>query len=104
MIGSWTPRPDPDGVIYDHFHSNGYVNHVSYSNPEVDALLDAQRSMPNGPERIETIREAERIIVEEAPWAFLIFETKGFAMTNKVQGLPAIPDTMLRLKTVKLEE
>jgi peptide/nickel transport system substrate-binding protein len=100
VIGSWTPRPDPDGVIYEHFHSNGRVNHVSYSNPEVDALLDESRRLPPGPERIETLQEAERLIVGDAPWTFLIFESTSAAMASNVHGLPPIPDTMFRLKTV----
>src|SRR5690606_41791945 len=42
-LGSWTPRPDVDGTVYQHFHTDGLANWASYSNPEVDALLDQTR-------------------------------------------------------------
>jgi peptide/nickel transport system substrate-binding protein len=101
-IGSWTPRPDPDGTIYNHFHSQGNVNHFCYSNPRVDELLDQTRVLPPGPQRVGAFREAEQLIVQDTPWVFLLFENLTVAMSKKANGLPAIPDTMLRFKTVWL--
>jgi len=101
-IGSWTPRPDPDGTMYNHFHSQGNVNHFCYSNPKVDELLDKARVIPPGRERPQSFRDAERAIVADAPWVFLLFENLTVATAKRVNGLPAIPDTMLRLKKVWL--
>ncbi len=101
-IGSWTPRPDPDGTMYNHFHSQGNVNHFCYNNPKVDELLDRTRVLTPGKERNDTFREAEKLVVQDAPWVFLLFENLTVAMNKRVNGLPAIPDTMLRFKTVWL--
>jgi peptide/nickel transport system substrate-binding protein len=98
-LGSWTPRPDVDGTIWNHFHSNGNVNSMSYKNPAVDELLDRARSLPNGPARIKAYRDAQRLIVADAPWAFLIFENIMVAMKPGIYGIPTIPDTMIRFKT-----
>ncbi len=99
-LGSWTPRPDPDGTLYGHFHSTGNVNHVSYRSQKVDELLDRTRQLAPGEERIKAFREAQTLIVDDAPWIFLVFETKGIATLKSVEGLPIVPDTMIRLKTV----
>lgn len=101
-IGSWTPRPDPDGTMFNHFHSQGNVNHFCYSNPKVDQLLERERTLAPGEERTEVFREAERLIVGDAPWVFLLYENIMVVMNRRVNGLPAIPDTMLRFKTVSL--
>jgi peptide/nickel transport system substrate-binding protein len=100
--GSWTPRPDVDGTLYGHFHSTGNVNHVSYKNPKVDALLDRTRQLPPGDERTQAFREAQKLVVDDAPWIFLVFETKAIATLKTVEGLPLIPDTMVRPKSIYL--
>ena len=97
-LGSWTPRPDIDGTIWNHFHSNGNVNSMSYKNPAVDELLDRARSLPNGSARTKAYRDAQRLIVADAPWAFLIFENITVGMKPNIYGIPAIPDTMIRFK------
>lgn len=98
VIGSWTPRPDIDGTMYNHFSTHGNVNSVSYSNPTVDALFEKTRTIPNGPERVRLYREIQRMIVEDAPWIFLAFLNLMVGMRSEVQGIPASPDGMLRLK------
>jgi peptide/nickel transport system substrate-binding protein len=103
VIGSWTPRPDIDGTMYNHFSTHGNVNSVSYSNPTVDALLERTRVLPAGPERIRLFRQIQRQVVDDAPWVFLVFENLMIAMQRPVEGLPAIPDSMMRFKAVWLQ-
>ncbi len=103
-LGSWTPRPDPDGVVYEHFDSKGRVNTSKYSNPDVDKLLDQSRLLPSGPQRTKLFQDAEKLIAADQPWTFLIFESRASAATAKLHDLPAIPDTMFRLKSVWLSK
>ena len=98
VIGSWTPRPDIDGTMYNHFSTKGNVNSVSYSNPAVDALFEKTRTIPNGPERVRLYRQIQRMIVEDAPWVFLAFLNLMVGMRAEVQGIPASPDGMMRFK------
>lgn len=102
VIGSWTPRPDIDGTMYNHFSTHGNVNSVSYNNPAVDALLERTRVIPDGPERIRLYRQIQRLVVQDAPWVFLVFENLMIGMQQQVEGLPAIPDSMMRFKAVWL--
>lgn len=98
IVGSWTPRPDIDGTMYNHFSTKGNVNYVSYNNPTVDALLEKTRSIPDGPDRVRLYREIQRMIMDDCPWIFLAFLNRMVGMRAQVQGLPQSPDGMLRLK------
>jgi len=97
-IGSWTPRPDIDGTMYNHFSTKGNVNSVSYSNPTVDALFEKTRTIPDGPQRVQVYRQIQRMIIDDCPWIFLAFLNLMVGMRTAVQGIPASPDGMLRLK------
>lgn len=102
-LGSWTPRPDVDGTVYQHFHTEGLANWVSYSNPNVDELLDQTRITPLGEERDELFRQVERLIVHDAPWAFIVFEELARAARAGVNGYEMTPDTLLHLANVEKE-
>ncbi|MDE3111708.1 MAG: hypothetical protein KGN00_09755 [Chloroflexota bacterium] len=100
-IGSWTPRPDIDGTMYRHFATDGNVNSMHYSNPDVDALFKRSRTLANGPDRVKVYQDVQKLIVDDAPWVFLIFETQTRAWSKKaVSGIPQIPDVMVRFAEV----
>ena len=46
-------------------------NRAFYSNPKVNALLDAALTETNREKRLKMYEEAEKIIVNDAPWVFL---------------------------------
>jgi peptide/nickel transport system substrate-binding protein len=104
VVGSWTPRPDIDGTMYNHFSTRGNVNSVSYNNPTVDALFEQTRVIPNGPQRVKLYREIQRQIVGDAPWVFLVFENLMVGMDRRLQGVPDIPDTMMRFRAAWMQQ
>jgi ABC-type transport system substrate-binding protein/methyl-accepting chemotaxis protein len=64
--------PDPDNFAYVLFNSQNRDLFVStYANPEVDRLTDAARSVMNREQREEIYRQVTRIMLEDAPCAFL---------------------------------
>jgi peptide/nickel transport system substrate-binding protein/oligopeptide transport system substrate-binding protein len=64
----WTADvPEPDNFLYSLFHSQGGTNLFGYQNPAVDRLLDRARAEQAYMKRIELYREAERLIMEDAP-------------------------------------
>ena len=72
---SWNaPVGDPDYVLHRLFHSGAKPpgwNAGSYSNATVDALLDEAQTVGDPARRAQLYREAQAIIVEEAPWIFV---------------------------------
>jgi len=60
--------PDPDSFFFPLLHSAGQPNNLLYRNPRLDQLLEKAREEINYAERVKLYREAERIIMEDAPW------------------------------------
>ncbi|MBM3189198.1 MAG: peptide ABC transporter substrate-binding protein, partial [Chloroflexi bacterium] len=60
--------PDSQNFLDLLFHSKSMQNHMGYANAEVDRLLEEARVESDPAERTALYRQAERIIVSEAPW------------------------------------
>ena len=65
--------PDPSNFLDVLFHSKyiGTNNNTNYRNPEVDALLDQAAHTVDRVKRLELLRQAEEIAIDDAPWVFL---------------------------------
>jgi peptide/nickel transport system substrate-binding protein/oligopeptide transport system substrate-binding protein len=59
--------PEPDNFLYSLFHSQGATNLFRYQNAAVDRLLDRARGEQAYLKRIDLYREAEQLILEDAP-------------------------------------
>lgn len=61
--------PEPDNNIFGPFHSRQIpVNNYSYyNNPEMDALLEAQRATPDGPEREKLVKDVQKLLRKDVP-------------------------------------
>jgi ABC-type transport system substrate-binding protein len=81
---------EPHGAFLRRFHS-AYVppkstNIMPYKNPEVDRLTEAAEATFDPQERDRLLAQAHEIIVEEAPWVFIVHDLNPRAMSAKVQG------------------
>ena len=74
MFVSWVgDYPDPSDFLDPRFHSrmiadDNSTNASFYSNPELDALLDAARGETDPAKRMAMYRRAEHILYDDAPW------------------------------------
>ncbi|RMF78222.1 MAG: ABC transporter substrate-binding protein [Chloroflexi bacterium] len=72
---SSTAYADPDNYLWSGFHSSQagvWTNPGHYSNPEVDALLEAGRASTDPEERREIYAQAEQLILADSPNLFLV--------------------------------
>jgi peptide/nickel transport system substrate-binding protein/oligopeptide transport system substrate-binding protein len=60
--------PDPDNFFFPLLHSAGQPNYMRYQNPQVDRLLEQAREESDYEHRVKLYREAERIVMADAPW------------------------------------
>jgi peptide/nickel transport system substrate-binding protein/oligopeptide transport system substrate-binding protein len=82
--------PDPENFLTVLFHSRNIGergNTSRYRNPQVDALLDRADRAVAEPQRIRLYREAERRIVEDAPWIFLNYYSTDLLVHPAVRNL-----------------
>jgi peptide/nickel transport system substrate-binding protein len=96
---------DPDTLPYltlrtEALPENGGFNSGYYSNPELDKLLEKARRSSEQAERAELYKQAQRIIVEDAPWAFVAHWKQNAVTTAAVQGFELQPSFFLLLDDV----
>jgi peptide/nickel transport system substrate-binding protein len=66
---------DPSEYLHQYFHT-GVTKRLEFSNPEVDAALDAEQSAFDPNQRLALLRKAMSVLLDEAPAAWL-FQYQG---------------------------
>jgi peptide/nickel transport system substrate-binding protein/oligopeptide transport system substrate-binding protein len=85
---SWyADYPDADNFLYPLFHSAGQRNYFRYRNPAVDKLLDDARRKTDDLRRVKLYREAEQLILQDAPAVMLLHYTYENVFQPYVQGV-----------------
>jgi len=98
---------DPDMVMYPLLHSSQWTpvgpNRALYKNALFDALLQQARMTTDQAKRAQLYKEAQRILVDDAPWVFVDHEIQIAALTKRVQGFKLHPSFDLRVETISLK-
>src|SRR5688572_13710265 len=98
---------DPDMVMYPLLHSSQWTpngpNRALYKNPKFDDLLQQARLTTDQAGRASLYREAQRILVDDAPWIFVDHEIQIAALARRVQGFKLHPSFDLRVETISLK-
>jgi peptide/nickel transport system substrate-binding protein len=93
IILGWGLGLDPDQ--YDIWHSSktgpDELNHISYKNPRVDALLEAGRRTFDEATRKAIYGEFQEIMAEEQPVIFLYVPEALPVVSSRVQGIAPAP-------------
>jgi peptide/nickel transport system substrate-binding protein len=99
----WSGRIDPDANTYDHIYTGRPFNDSSYSNKEVDRLLDEQRTLTDEAKRRELLRKAEQLyVVDDPARVWVRFGVAQLVTTKKVSGLEPYPDQIVRFQYARL--
>jgi peptide/nickel transport system substrate-binding protein len=101
----WSGRIDPDGNTYDHVYTGRPFNDASYSNKQVDQLLDEQRSATDEAKRRDALRRAEQIYaVDDPARVWYRFQVAEIVAGKKLQGLEVYPDQIVRFQYAWLQK
>lgn len=92
---------EPDYQLREHFHSQ-WSRRTGYSNPEVDRLLDEAARTFEEAQTIELLRQAQEIIWEESPWAWLYFQPEIHGVSSRLMGYSPRPDEYIRFHRATL--
>ncbi len=98
LVG-WSGRIDPDGNIYNQFHSGGSLNDPKYSSKAVDDLLDQARAESDQSKRKDLYQQAQKQLVEDASFLFYRFGPAFMLARPSVQGMQLYPDQIMRFAT-----
>jgi peptide/nickel transport system substrate-binding protein len=96
---------DPDTLPFlalrtEAWPENGGFNSGYYSNPEVDALLEAARVATDQDERARLYKEMQAIVHEDAPWVFVANWKQNAVTSDRVENFRLEPSFFLLLKDV----
>ncbi len=101
----WSGRIDPDGNTYDHVYSGRPFNDSSYSNKEVDRLLDEQRATTDEAKRRAALRAAEETYVLKDPArVWYRFGVAQLVTAKSLKGLEPYPDQIIRFQYAWLQK
>jgi peptide/nickel transport system substrate-binding protein len=99
----WSGRTDPDGNIFAFLHSTGGQNDGRYSNPEVDALLEAARGEQDQAKRLDLYRQVvEMALGRDRMRIYLWHRENVMIHSTRLQGYRPIADGMVRLQEMRL--
>jgi peptide/nickel transport system substrate-binding protein len=80
----WCPDPGYSLTLY--FDSKSYVNYSNYANADVDRLLAETAATADEAVRLEKTKEAQKIIMDEAPWTFVAYPNYTMARKADLKG------------------
>ncbi len=96
-LAGWSGRIDPDGNIYNSVHT-GSPEQLSYSNPQVDDLIDKARAASDQAQRKDLYQQAQKIAVDDAPLVYYQFPLSFMLSRPNVQGMVVYPDQIMRFE------
>src|SRR5204862_7908405 len=88
---------DPDHNEIRHSSKTGpdELNHISYANPEVDALLERGRTSCREEERKPYYTRLQENLAEDQPIIFLYFRDALPVVSSRVRGIVPSPNGIL---------
>lgn len=89
MILGWGTGSDPDQYVVWHSSQTGpdELNHISFKNAEVDALLEAGRSSCVQADRTRFYHRLHEVLAEEQPLVFLYWRDVMPAVSSRIFGI-----------------
>jgi peptide/nickel transport system substrate-binding protein len=82
--------PDPSSAFQRFFHSKSQppvsVNTMPYVNPEADQIIESAEKTFDPKEQDRLLGKLHEVIVDDAPWIFVVHDLNPRAMSAKVKG------------------
>ncbi len=98
---AWSGRADPDGNIFSFDACKQPLNYAGYCKPEVDEILNKSRTTRDSAERRKLFEQLAAIALKDRPIVYLYHRHWLWAYTNKLSGLRAVPDGLVRVQGLK---
>jgi peptide/nickel transport system substrate-binding protein len=94
IVLGWGIGIDPDQYVVWHSSQSGpdQLNHISYSNPEVDRMLEAGRTTCVREERVKYYHRLQELLAEDLPLIFLYFSDALPVVSSRVYGIDPGPN------------
>jgi len=93
VILGWATAADPDQYVIWHSSQVGpdELNHISYINPEADALLEAGRTTCHQADRVTFYHRLHQVLADDQPVVFLYWRDALPAIASRIHGIEPGP-------------
>ena len=96
--------PDPQDFLDILFHTESSLNHMAYSNPEIDAILEEARVEHDAFTRVDMYQDAEDRLVNDAAWLPLWYSGEQFILLKPhVQNYKLTPMIVPKMAEVVIK-
>lgn len=95
---------DPNYVLSLTLQCGVFGNYTNYCNERVDEIIESGWTELDDEKRKEMFREAQQLIVEEAPWVFLAQPDFHLAVRDHVQGYVHYINEIVRYYDFRVEK
>ena len=102
LTGWQADYTDPSDFLDLLFHSGRSTNLTHYSNAQVDQLLGQAIQATDSHQRIDLYRQAQMLILRDAPIVPLFFERDFVLLDPTVTSLPLLPDGSFDLRDARI--
>lgn len=103
-ICNWNGLIDADQYYYLQHRHDQVFNFTGYNNPEFDALVDEARSISDFDARYEIYEQADKILVDDAPYIYMYNKQEIRAYAPFVNGFVVRPDQANNFWNVWLDQ
>jgi len=105
LLGWATSTLDADGGMYQLLHpdrANKFANAAGYANPEFGRLMNLARGELDPEKRLELYRQAEELVMKDAPWLFLYYQDVFLGVRDHIEGVIFMPSGQLVVRDVRI--
>ena len=102
LLIQWSGRVDVDANLYNFNACGMALNGGHYCNPKLDTILNEARRNTDMASRMANYTEAAAIYLADRPYIYLYHSVLITGMTDRLEGLQAVPDSLFRLQGVRL--
>ncbi|MCD8010513.1 MAG: ABC transporter substrate-binding protein [Lachnospiraceae bacterium] len=82
---------DPESHLTTYFTSDGTYNSFGFSNEEFDAIVSELSGTSDADERVELVKEAEQILMDESVCIYFCYPIMNFVTKANVSGITSTP-------------
>lgn len=104
LLIDWSGRIDEALVFGSFFRSDGGNNFGKFADPALDEVIDAAATAPTIEERAALYQEAEAMVMQGSPLAWVLVPSEIKAMSSDITGFVNQGDLRLRAWTITRSE
>jgi 4-phytase/acid phosphatase/peptide/nickel transport system substrate-binding protein len=97
------PMTDHGPYLFKYFHSNSRANVSGYDNPEMDALLEAQRVETDPEKREKMLCDIAALLNKDAPMLYRGGRRFHVIANQRVSGIPEIRNGVIWISDARIK-